>query len=350
MKTAAAACYSGWDIGGAHLKVARCDNKGRVITAIELPCPLWQGADQLRRALRTAFDSLGNANDRHFVTMTGELVDVFANRQVGVSEILNHLLEYISTDKLSIYGRDGWLSVDQARDQWQAVASMNWLATASFTAASINEGLLVDIGSTTTDIVPLQNGLAQPQGYEDFQRQQLGELAYTGAIRTPLIALSEQAPFEGRWLSLAAEVFATTGDCWCLLNYLDASEISDRSADGMPWHPAACEQRLARLLGTDADRGTTAQWLLLARWFTEKQLQKITQATLQVLSAQPSLDPQSPVIGAGIGRFIAHQLADRLQRPYLDLAMLYDNHKAAADFAPATALALLAQQQFSHIA
>ena len=350
MTTAPAVCYSGWDIGGAHLKVARCDNKGRVISAIELPCPLWQGVDQLRRALRSAFDSLANANDRHFVTMTGELVDVFANRQTGVSEILNCLIEYISTDKLSIYSREGWLSVDQARVQWQAVASMNWLATASFAAASVNEGLLVDIGTTTTDVVPLQNGLPQPQGYDDYQRQQLGELAYTGAIRTPLIALTEQAPFEGRWISLAAEVFATTGDCWCLLNLLDSDQISDRSADGMPWYPAACEQRLARLLGTDADHGSSAQWQLLARWFAEKQLEKITHASLQVLSAHPSLDPQSPVIGAGIGRFIAHQLADRLQRPYLDLAMLYDNHKAAADFAPATALALLAQQQFTQIA
>lgn len=350
MTTATAVCYSGWDIGGAHLKVARCDSKGRLIRAIELPCPLWQGADQLRRALRLAFDSLGNANDRHFVSMTGELVDVFANRQAGVSEILNHLLEYISTDKLSVYGREGWLSVDQARDQWQAVASMNWLATASFTAASINEGLFVDIGSTTTDIIPLQNGLPQPQGYDDYQRQQLGELSYTGAIRTPLIALCEQAPFEGRWISLAAEVFATTGDCWCLLNALDAEKISDRSADGMPWHPTACAQRLARLLGTDADRATTEQWQLLAGWFAEKQLQKITQASLQVLSARPALDPQSPVIGAGIGRFIAHRLADRLQRPYLDLATLYDNHEAAADYAPATALALLARQQFSQIA
>ena len=36
----------GFDVGGAHLKAARVED-GRVIGAIKIACPLWQGLDQL---------------------------------------------------------------------------------------------------------------------------------------------------------------------------------------------------------------------------------------------------------------------------------------------------------------
>ena len=338
---------SGWDIGGAHVKVARCDLNGNIQDVIQVACPLWQGINQLATAIESVFLQLGNQHDIAAITMTGELVDIFPNRQAGVAGILACVAQYIDRDKIIVYGAEaGWLTPRLAAKHWQSIASRNWQASASFVAQTIPEGLFVDIGSTTCDIIPLSNGLAIPDGLDDFGRQTSRELLYTGVTRTPLIALSQNAPFNGRLVSLAAEVFATTGDCWCLLGLLEPTSIQDNSADGQPWQTDCCASRIARLLGTDADQANFVQWKQLAQWFAEQQSHLVSNAMLHVLSAHTELATDAPIIGAGIGRFIAKACAQRLNRPYLDFnEILSSQHPASADHAPAVAVALLAQHQ-----
>jgi probable H4MPT-linked C1 transfer pathway protein len=345
--TKSASYISGWDIGGAHLKVARCDRHGNIQDVIQFACPLWQGIEHLATAIESVFKQLNNQQDIAAITMTGELVDIFPNRQAGVAAILACIAQYIKHEHIVVYGADaGWLTANQATQQWQQVASRNWQASANLVAQAIPEGLFVDIGSTTCDIIPLSNGVAIPRGVDDFGRQTSRELLYTGAIRTPLIALSQHAPFNGYLVSLAAEVFATTGDCWCLLGLLDPKSIQDNSADGQPWQAAFCASRIARLLGTDAKQASTAQWLQLAQWFAQQQTHMINNAILQVLSAHPELAPDAPIIGAGVGRFITKSCAQQLNRGYQDFSqILSSQHPESAVHAPAVAVALLAQQQ-----
>jgi len=50
---------AGWDVGGAHLKVAHVDGEGRMKTVMQLPCPLWQGIGHLEAAVAEA--SAGSA-------------------------------------------------------------------------------------------------------------------------------------------------------------------------------------------------------------------------------------------------------------------------------------------------
>ncbi|NQY27400.1 MAG: H4MPT-linked C1 transfer pathway protein [Piscirickettsiaceae bacterium] len=340
---------TGWDIGGAHLKVARCDVQGNLVAVLQLPCPLWKGIEYLQQAIQSVHQQLNNQNDLAAITMTGELVDIFPNRESGVNQILDCLNGFIDDDNISVYaGNHGWLTLSHAKQQWQDIASQNWQASANFTASKMNTGLFIDIGSTTCDIIAIKQGAAQASGYSDFQRQASRELLYTGAIRTPLIALTNHAPFNGIDIGLAAEVFATTGDCWCLLGYLDPKSIQDTSSDGKPWQAAYCINRIARLLGTDANQATKSHWLQLAQWFTEKQTQLVTDAILQVLSSHPDLAADAPIIGAGIGRFIAKTCAQRLNRPYQDFHDLIDSANTdISDHAPAVAISLLAQQQLS---
>ena len=78
---------SGWDIGGAHIKVARCKPDGELINVIQVACPLWRGMEQLAQAIESIFEQLKNHNDLAAITMTGELVDIFPDRQTGVKNI-----------------------------------------------------------------------------------------------------------------------------------------------------------------------------------------------------------------------------------------------------------------------
>lgn len=347
--TAQQACFSGWDIGGAHLKVARCDHRGNLLDVVQFSCPLWLGIEHLKSAIRRAQQQLSNHHDIHAITMTGELVDIFTDRKTGVSDIIDCISEFIDPDDIHVFaGELGWLDVSAAKLKWQHIASRNWQASANFCAKHIQDGLFIDIGSTTCDIIPIRNNSAIPQGLDDHNRQQTNELVYTGAIRTPLIALCNKVPFNGNQISLAAEVFATTGDCWCLLDKLAPESILDDCSDGKPWNKQNCSIRIARLLGTDASDPNAPEWRQLAQWFAEQQIQLITNACLSVLSNHCELSSKFPVIGAGVGRFIAKAVAERLGHSFIDFSELTTPQLiSAADHAPAVAVALLARQQFT---
>lgn len=340
---------SGWDIGGAHLKVARCDDDGKNMQVIQVPCPLWQGIEYLEQAIDDVLEKLGSHDDLTAITMTGELVDIFANRQSGVYEILKCVANYVKPENITVYAAQaGWLNQLQAQQQWQMVASSNWHASASHVASHQQNGIFIDIGSTTCDLIALSDGQANPRGLTDFERQTTRELLYTGVIRTPLISLCQSAPFNGELVSLAAEVFATTGDCWTLLEQLDPNTIQDNSADGKPWQKEFCAARIARLLGSGHEQATLERWQQLAQWFAQQQYHLINQAILHVVSAHIDLPCDAPIIGAGVGRFIAKQCARQLNRPYQNFHdLLAISQTEVSDHAPAVAIALLAQQQLA---
>lgn len=339
---------SGWDIGGAHVKVARSHHTGELDAVLELNCPLWKGTDQLQAAINDINQRWDNRSDYHLITMTGELADCFAHRQQGVEQIIDVMVKFFGEQHCQFFTAPGqFVNADQAKTAWPSVASMNWLASTHFASKHIENGLFIDIGSTTTDIIPIIHQQASPQGWTDFQRQTNGELCYSGAIRTPLMALASSAPFAGQWTSLASEWFAQSGDCWSLLGHLDPSSIIDPTADGQSWQATHCEARLARMLGADRDQADSAAWQQLAAWFAEKQLHRIIESCQQVISAHPELTTSAPIIGAGVGRFIAKLVAERLERPYIDLATMEGMSGVAADHAPAAALALLAPHQLT---
>ena len=52
------------------------------------------------------------------------------------------------------------------------------------------DALLIDVGSTTADVVPIVAGRVAATGRNDLERLQAGELVYTGVLRTNLAAIA----------------------------------------------------------------------------------------------------------------------------------------------------------------
>ena len=86
----------GYDIGGAHLKVAAVED-GRLVLVRQIACPLWQGPEQLDAAFDEAA-GLSGAAAVHAVTMTAELTEIFESRQAGVIAILQKARERLRGD------------------------------------------------------------------------------------------------------------------------------------------------------------------------------------------------------------------------------------------------------------
>ncbi|MGH7155453.1 MAG: hydantoinase/oxoprolinase family protein, partial [Acetobacteraceae bacterium] len=335
----------GWDVGGAHLKAA-CVASGRVIDVVQVPCPLWLGLDRLTSALTEVSARLGPA-DRHGATMTGELADIFATRAEGVCVLADVLARHVAPAPLSLYaGRAGWLPVAAAVGHIDDIASANWHASAALAARHAPDGLFCDMGSTTTDIVPVQGGVVRAAGYTDAERLACGELVYTGLTRSFVMALGPRAPMAGVWTTLACEYFANTADVYRILCELPEHADQLPAADHREKTVAASITRLARMVGRDASGSDEAGWHTLAAWLAEQQIRQIVDWAFLVLS-RGTIPAGAPVIGAGVGRHVIARVAERIGRRHVDFAELIGAGAEPgwmAACAPAVAIALLASR------
>ncbi|MDF1585562.1 hydantoinase/oxoprolinase family protein [Marinimicrococcus flavescens] len=335
---------TGLDIGGAHLKVAQLRADGRVAAALQVPCALWQGLDRLEAALDVALAGLAPVR-RAAVTMTGELVDLFPERASGVRALvaaIGHRLPGV--ERCFWAGERGFLDARAAIADVEAVASANYLATASLAARRLGEGLMVDVGSTTSDLVLLAKGRPRACGTGDRGRLASGELVYQGLVRTPLMAVAQQVPLAGSWHGVMNEHFATTADVYRLLGLLDEADDGHPAADGGAKDPEGSARRLARMVGADLDELPMQAWRGLASFLADRQLRLLEDAAALQLSRR-LVAADAPVIGAGCGVLLAERLAGRLDRPFVDLVSLLDCPPAlrrpTAVCAPAVAVALL---------
>jgi (4-(4-[2-(gamma-L-glutamylamino)ethyl]phenoxymethyl)furan-2-yl)methanamine synthase len=334
----------GWDLGGANVKLARVDG-GRVVNVAQIPCPIIPERSKFDAAVDVALPLISSPA-LHALTMTGELSDVFNDRADGVAYLVELMQRVTAGQTLRVYaGSFGFLDPDDAKNRTLEVASANWHATAALTARRHKDALLVDVGTTTTDLIPIKAGAVAARGATDAERLTEGELLYTGVVRTPVMAVAHSAAFKGRVQRIAAERFATMADVWRLTGDLPDDADPYPSADQRGKSGPESAARLARMLGRDESEAELGAWVALARYFADCQLAEIEHAA-RGLAERDDLPQSAPVIGAGCGRFVARALAERLGRPYLDFAEIVDAaqeaREMAARCAPAVAIALLA--------
>ncbi|SIT38524.1 H4MPT-linked C1 transfer pathway protein [Paraburkholderia ribeironis] len=345
---AAGAAVFGWDVGGAHVKVSMADSSGAVLDVAQWACPLWQGLDHLERTIDLVFERWPHARmaaAQHAVTMTGEMVDLFADRAEGVRMIVA-TLAYRLGARLRFYAGDaGWLAPHACAAGWRHVASANWLATARWVSTRVANAVLIDIGSTTTDIIPIVGGRVVACATTDAGRLATGELVYQGVVRTPLCGVAHRIEFAGVTVNVMNEWFATTADIYRLTGELDLLHDVHPSADQGPKTEAASRARLARMIGRDAHEADAVEWRRFAQRWRALQLREIGVNLARVIAAHPELDA-APLVGAGCGRFLVAALACEAVRGYLDfgaIAGVPERCSAwAATCAPSVAVALLA--------
>ena len=250
------------DVGGANLKIA--DGAGY---AAGVPFPLWKAPDRLSAALRELIRAAPPA-ERFVATMTGELADCFETKAEGMRAITGALVEGTAGRDLRIYLTDGsFVPPAIAIARPLEAAASNWHALARFAARYIRtgNGLLIDIGSTTCDVIPLVDGRVTALGRTDPDRLLAGELVYTGVVRSPVCAVAPTLPWRGQSCPTAHELFATTRDAYLILGELAEDPAATDTADGRPATRTAAHDRLARAICADRDMFGAADALAAAR-------------------------------------------------------------------------------------
>lgn len=333
----------GLDIGGANLKAATADG-----AAVSWPFALWREPEQLAAALRSLIAPWPRP-ERIAVTMTGELADCYATKADGVREILRAVMAVAAELPVDVWQTSGeFVTPEEALDEPLLTAAANWHALATWLGRLQPTGsaLVLDLGSTTTDIIPLADGLPVPDGRTDVGRLLSGELVYTGVRRTPLCAVAASIPFRGTTCPLAAELFATTLDVYLLTGEVPEDPADAGTANGKPATRAAAHDRLARQLCCDRSEIELAEAVALAQAFRECQLARIASAVERVLARQPG--PCAQVIASGSGSFLISAVRERV--PALAHAELQSLDRlfspGLAEAACAFALARLSEERW----
>jgi len=345
----------GWDIGGAHLKAALLNDKGEIINILQLPCSLWKGLNQLETAINDALAAfkIDPSGAIHAVTMTGELVDLFPNRYIGVIEISTLVAKLLGEDTFFYAANAGFVMLERVSRLSSHIASTNWHASASALAMYVDMALLIDIGSTTTDIIAIEKGKVSipglTDGLSDSWRMQADSLVYTGVVRTPVMALAQKLPFEGTEINVAAEYFATMADVYRLTGELADEYDMTETADGKGRSKLESARRLARMIGHDVESKPLQAWKNLAETCKALHMNQIKSAVLK------HLKPNMTIIGVGAGSFLVKIIADDLGCEFIHarepMSMRLAEHvvltkKCDLDLCfPAFAVALLAKNK-----
>ncbi len=327
------------DIGGANLKIA--DGKG---FSASCSFPLWKEPARLAEVLGNLLEK--SPTNSLAVTMTGELADCFASKAEGVATILDAVEHAAAGCQVSVYLCDGRLvDLKTARADPLLAAASNWHALAQYVSRFCGKkpGLLMDIGSTTTDLIPLSPQGPASQGRTDPERLIAGELLYTGVERSPVCALVPKLTWRGEACPVAQELFATTLDAYLLLNDLAEDETDCQTADRRSRTTKNSQGRLARMVCADTTTFSLEDATQAAEAIQEAQLQQLASAAKQVLGKMKS--PPAKVVISGQGEFLARRLLNRINYRGSLFSLSEELGPEVSCVACAHALAILARER-----
>lgn len=300
----------GIDVGGANLKVV--DDTGVHLYY----CPLWQEAP-ISDLLRP------HAGQEAAVVMSGELADCFSSRMEGISFIVDQVRAVFPTARF--YGMDGKFHPGAVPE----LAAANWLSMADHLRREYPDAVLVDMGSTTTDIIPL-NAFSLMVGQTDLTRLQQGYMVYCGLLRTNVATLVRSVPVGGILTPVSTEFFASTGDAYVALGLIRPENFTTETADRKGTGRADCIRRLARMVCADPEEIGEAGVLDIAREVVRTQQDLVRDSVVSCTHRHGAKE----VIVAGIGSHLVsgwvggRDLAD-IVGPYADALPAWAVRKVA---------------------
>lgn len=337
----------GWDIGGANIKLAYLSTYNNMIEDVKVVIkyfPIWKrGKEKLGDALKSILSEHEIDDvDLMVTTMTAELSDVYFSKREGVNHIITTMEDTFPDIQIKFLDVDGNLvrPAEAKRDPLR-IAAANWYATGWIASKLSDDCLVVDVGSTTTSIIPVINGKVAAKGKNDLEKLIIGELVYTGALRTNIAAITQYVPYKESTVQVSSEYFAQSGDVHLLLGNISKDDYTADTPDGRGVSIDEAAARIARVICADLDLLSMEDILKIAKYVYGCQINQIVNG-LNKLIENFNLNLKSyPAYTTGLG-------GDFLAKPALQKAGFKDIRRLSdyigelpARATPAYALALM---------
>jgi len=294
------------DIGGANIKKVLFSN-GKIKERLYY-FPIWKKKYELKKFL----ENISENSEIVAVTTTAELSDIFESKEEGAKFILNTCTEVFENPYfLSI--RKKLLPPEELKPI--EIAAANFVASICYMEKRYKEGIMVDMGSTTTDIIPFREG-ENLYGKTDVERILKSQLIYTGMLRTPLNTIVHRVPFKNRMVRISSEFFAITADLYTVLGYI--AEYPCDAPDNRGKDPESCRRRIARLLCADLE-DIEEELEGICEFIKNEQVRIIAQGIERVSNDYGIYK----VYACGIGEKIIKEACDKIGINYKSLGIKY---------------------------
>jgi probable H4MPT-linked C1 transfer pathway protein len=343
-------CVLGLDIGGANTKAALITVKNgetQNVSVLSQYFPIWKNPQKLVDLLLELTEKLGCAPEVVGVTMTAELSDAYQTKREGITHILSCVQKAFKTLPIYVLTVDTELVTPEfALCAPLKVASANWAATGWIVAQKIPDCVVIDVGSTSTSIIPVKKGAVCAVGKTDLEKLVCGELIYTGSLRTNLAAIVNEIPTKAGKAKVSSELFAQSGDVHLILGNITPKEYTADTTDGRGKSVSEALARLARLVCADTDMLNAQELTEMAFFIYQQQILQVAEGLNKVYSRiKADKCGLVPIVVTGLGKeFIAKEASKKIGADkIIDLgATLQDNFTLAT---PAVGVALMVAQK-----
>ncbi len=316
----------GLDIGGANTKIASSNGYARSIYF-----PIWKGKD-LGGLLKDEIYRL--EPEAVGVTLTCELADSFLSRKEGVLHISGIISDLLP--EAYFFAIDGrFYDPVFLRSHPEMFFASNWLASSMFLGAEFEDLIFVDMGSTTTDIIPILSGKPRA-ALTDLERLKRGELIYTGILRTNVATVVDRVLVDGIPCRIASEYFAIMADVYLVLGKIGREKYTcdtpNPYASGGGKSREEASRRLARLVCSDVEELGMDRIIEIARYIASSQKNEIKDAISSIYHRY-GVDL---VVCGGTGEFLIREVAEELGLESISLSRRYS--REISDVFPAYAI------------
>ena len=291
---------AGFDIGGANTDVAIIDfNNSGEINNIEVDfkyLPMWIKNNELDNAFKSLLGSSLSEIDAVGISMTAELVDAYETKKDGVLDVASKVLDVFNVP-VGFVSINGIIDYPELLKNPGSVAAANWIATSKIASKISDECIMIDIGSTTTDIIPIKRGKECAKGRLDLERLATGELVYTGTLRTNLAAIVNKVPIHDQWFRVSSELFSITADIHTVLGNIKMEDYSCDTPDSAGKSKSECMRRISRLVCGDLDLLNFTDIKQISAHIYQEQIKQISEALAEV-SKRENI---SKIVTTGLG-------------------------------------------------
>lgn len=339
----------GIDVGGANIKAASSDTSfSKTIYA-----PLWENKDILYEVLADIKKEVKSKRKRIeaiVVVMTGELCDCFKTKKEGILYIENAINDIFEKEHPKFFSAEGiFENSDIVKENPFLFSSTNWLASAKLISKKWKNAIFADVGSTTTDVIPMVEGEIKAKK-TDFERLKRGELIYSGVLRTNVACLLKKVKIGGEEYRTSSELFAITADAYLILGCIKKDNYTCESPNSYVFGKGEKEKkeeknkinamhRLSRVICCDLEDIGEKEVINIAKQVKNVQIKELC-ASIKAFKEKYGL---RMVVSAGIGDFLAKEAATLLNLDFLPLSSIYGSN--ISNVFPAYAVAKLLEEE-----
>ncbi|HIH78003.1 MAG TPA: H4MPT-linked C1 transfer pathway protein [Halobacteria archaeon] len=297
----------GLDIGGANTKASSPD--GCYARSVYLP--LWKDS-RLEDVLFKIKEDCPDV-EKVAVVMTGEGADNFLEKRLGV--------RYIKQKVESVFDDVYYLSIDGTFEKditdEKKFFSANWIASVIKLMELEEDFLFIDMGSTTTDIIPVIDGRICSRK-TDFERLLDGTLIYIGALRTDVSTMAEKVKIlsRDRYSPIAKERYAQMADVYNILGSIKEKDYICETPDGKGRSIEDSKRRLARIVCCDLEDLEDCDVVHIADEIKMVEINMLSDGINKILNKKEWDGRIENIFIAGSGEFVVREALKRVKDLY----------------------------------